>query len=98
MRKIILGITAATLAIPAVPAVAQGGYYNGRTWTDSQGRVRCKKKNGTTGLIIGGVGGALAGRAIDSHGSRTTGTLVGAAAGALLGRHIERNSGTRSCR
>lgn len=99
MRKIMLGIAAATLTVPTIPAMAQNGYYNGQTWRDSQGRVRCKKRNGTTGLIVGGAAGALAGRAIDTQGGRTTGTLVGAAAGALLGRHVDRNrSRGRYCR
>ena len=69
MRKMILAVTAAALAvptIPAAPAFARDGYYHGKTWRDSRGRLRCKRPNGTTGLIIGAAGGALAGRAIDS--------------------------------
>lgn len=99
MRKIMIGIAAATLTIPAVPAAShsQDG-YSGRTWTDSRGRVRCRKRNGTVGIIVGGAGGALVGRAIDTRGSRTTGTVVGAAAGALLGRHVARNRSVRHCR
>ena len=99
MRKVILAITAATMAMPvAMPTPAQAqGYYNGKTWRDSRGRVRCRKKNGTTGLLIGAAGGALAGRAIDSHGSRATGTILGAAAGALLGREVEKSRGFK-CR
>lgn len=99
MRKIMLGVAAATLTLPAVPAFAtQNDGYSGRTWQDSRGRLRCRKKNGTVGLIVGGAGGALVGRAIDSRGERTTGTLVGAAAGALLGRHVDRNRSSRRCR
>jgi hypothetical protein len=101
MRKLTLAFAAASLAMPvAMPAPAfanHNGYYHGKTWRDSQGRVRCRRKNGTTGLIIGGAAGALAGRAIDSRGNRTTGTLVGAAAGALLGREIDKSRGFR-CR
>ncbi|CAA9489694.1 MAG: hypothetical protein AVDCRST_MAG91-473, partial [uncultured Sphingomonadaceae bacterium] len=52
MRKIMLGVAAATLAMPTLPAVAQSdGYYRGKTWQDSQGRLRCRKKNGTVGLL-----------------------------------------------
>jgi outer membrane lipoprotein SlyB len=78
--------------------VAHGTYYQGQTWRDSQGRLRCKRPNGTTGLIVGAAGGALVGRAIDSHGSRATGTIVGAAAGALLGREVERSRSRYRCR
>ena len=104
MRKVTLALMAATMAMPvmpAAPAFARGddGYYQGRTWRDGQGRLRCKRKNGTTGLIVGGAAGALAGRAIDKRGDRTTGTVLGAAVGALLGRHVQRNViSSRRCR
>jgi hypothetical protein len=67
-----------------------------QVWQGRDGRYYCKRSNGTTGLVIGAVGGALVGRAIDTRGDRTLGTLLGAAGGALLGREIER-SGSR-CR
>jgi uncharacterized protein YcfJ len=43
------------------------------------------------GLLVGAAGGALVGRAIDTHGERATGTILGAAAGALIGRSIDRS-------
>lgn len=95
----ILSFTAAALAIPALPTAAvahDSGYYQGKMWRDSNGRLRCKRPNGTTGLIVGAAGGALVGRAIDTRGERATGTILGAAAGALLGREIER--GRYRCR
>ena len=100
MRTLALALSAATLTLPAMPSAAlanSNGYYQGRTWQDSKGRLRCKRSNGTTGLIVGAAGGALVGRAIDTRGERTTGTVLGAAAGALLGRHVERNRRVR-CR
>jgi len=99
MRKFTAALVAASLAMPiAMPAPAQAqGYYKGKTWRDSQGRLRCRRKNGTTGLIVGGAAGALAGRAIDGGRNKTTGTIVGAAAGALLGREIDKSRGFR-CR
>ena len=93
MRKILLAVSAATLTVPAMstPAQARDGYYEGKVWRDSKGRLRCKRPNGTTGLIVGGAAGALVGRAIDTRGERATGTILGAAAGALLGRSVERS-------
>lgn len=95
MRRTMLALAAATLTIPAVSTVSfahsNSGYYNGRMWQDSQGRWRCKRPNGTTGLIVGAAGGALIGRAIDTRGERATGTILGAAAGALIGREVERS-------
>jgi hypothetical protein len=101
MRKFTLAIAAASLAMPVAlpaPSMAHDGYYNGKVWRDQRGRLRCKRPNGTTGLIIGAAGGALVGRAIDTHGSRATGTILGAAAGALIGRSIDRNRGGYYCR
>jgi outer membrane lipoprotein SlyB len=98
MRTMMLALAATSMTLPAAAVIApteasakQSRYYSGRTWYDNQGRVRCKRPNGTTGLLVGGVGGALVGRAIDTEGSRATGTIIGAAAGALIGRSIDRN-------
>ena len=69
---------------------------NFRSWRGKDGRQYCRRKDGTTGLVIGGVVGALAGRAVDTQGDRAVGTIVGAAGGALLGREIDR--GPRRCK
>jgi outer membrane lipoprotein SlyB len=101
MRKIVLALSAATLTLPATlpaPAFAAGrGTYHGQTVRAPSGQVYCRKPSGTTGLIVGGAAGVLAGRSIDRRGSRMTGTVLGAAVGALLGRHVERNVVSR-CR
>jgi outer membrane lipoprotein SlyB len=91
MRKLILAAAAASMVVPVIPAPAMARGYNGKIWQDSRGRYRCKRSNGTTGLIVGAAGGALVGRAIDTRGERATGTILGAAAGALLGRHVDRS-------
>lgn len=94
MRKMMLALAAASLTVPVVPTVAvahDNQSYNGKVWRDSQGRLRCKRPNGTTGLIVGAAGGALIGRAVDTRGERATGTILGAAAGALIGRQIDRS-------
>lgn len=86
MRNTMLALAAATLAVPST-AVAQGG----KTWRDSEGKLRCKRADGTAGLVVGAAGGALLGRTVDTKGERATGAILGAAAGALLGRKIERS-------
>lgn len=102
MRNMMLALAATSLTVPvamAVPADAhQSRYYSGRTWYDGQGRLRCKRPNGTTGLIVGAAGGALVGRAIDTRGERATGTILGAAAGALIGREVQRSRSRTRCR
>ncbi|MBW6526904.1 glycine zipper 2TM domain-containing protein [Sphingomonas sp. RHCKR7] len=62
--------------------------YRGR-----DGRAYCKRNDGTTGLVIGGVGGGVLGNLV---GGGTLGTLLGAGGGALLGRSIDR--GKVKCR
>lgn len=108
MRKIILAATMLAFAAPATiaftaPAEARDHrrYHNDRGvkyWRGNNGRYYCKRSNGTTGLLIGGVAGALAGRAIDTRGDRTVGTLLGAAGGAVLGREIDRGGSRPRCR
>ena len=92
MRKLVLALSAAALAVPAIPtaALAQAAQQQ-QTWRGQDGRLYCKRPNGTTGLIVGGAAGVLAGRAVDTRGDRTTGTVLGGAIGALLGRHVQRN-------
>jgi hypothetical protein len=70
-------------------------YRDTRVWRGNNGAVHCQKKNGTTGLIIGGAAGALLGREVDGGRDRTLGTILGAAAGALIGKEVD--GGTR-CR
>ena len=89
MRKLILLACAATVMIPALPAMAHKSHKYSE-WRGKDGRTYCRKSDGTVGLIVGGAGGALVGRAIDTRGERATGTIVGAAAGALIGREIDR--------
>ena len=102
MRTLVLALSAATLTVPAVAvptAPAEAQTYHGKTWRGSDGRIYCRKPNGTTGLVVGGAAGALAGREIAGRGSRTTGTILGAAVGGLLGRHVQRNvTSRRRCR
>jgi len=58
-----------------------------RIYRGHDGRYYCRRSDGTTGLVIGAVGGGLIGHAI---GGDTLGTLLGAGSGALLGREIDR--------
>lgn len=101
MRKMLLAVSAAALTVPAAPMVAQAhdnGSYQGPTWRGQDGRLHCRRSNGTTGLVVGGAGGALVGRALDGGRSRATGTILGAAVGALVGREVQRGRAARRCR
>lgn len=71
---------------------------NDEVYRGSDGRYYCKRSDGTTGLIVGGVGGALLGNVIDGGRHRTGGTLIGGALGALLGRSVDQNQTDVRCR
>ena len=99
MRNLMLALAAASLTVPILPAPASAqGYYKVKVWRDSNGRLRCKRPNGTTGLIVGGAAGALIGREVAGRGDRDVGMILGAAAGALIGREVERGMARRRCR
>ena len=106
MRNLMMALGAASLAIPVaavLPATqAEAGVQKRdrsyREWRGRDGRRYCRKPDGTTGLVVGGVAGALVGRTIDSRGDRTLGTVLGAAAGAVAGREIERAGSKKRCR
>lgn len=71
---------------------AQPVYANARTWQGDDGRTYCRRSDGTAGLVVGGVAGALIGREVAGRrGDRTVGAILGAAGGALLGRAIDRS-------
>lgn len=70
---------------------------NDRVYRGQDGRYYCRRSDGTTGLIVGGVAGGLLGNIIAPGGSETLGTVLGAAGGALAGRAIERDQKVR-CR
>jgi hypothetical protein len=65
---------------------------NDRVWRDRDGRYRCRRNNGTTGLVIGAALGGLAGHEIAGSGDKT----LSAAGGGLLGRSLDR--GELKCR
>ena len=78
-----------------------GSYYPDRRLTEqdriyrgSNGRYYCRRSDGTTGLIIGAIGGGLLGRAIAPNRSKTLGTILGGVGGALIGREIDRSGVT----
>ncbi len=75
-----------------------GRYYTDRRLTNrdriyrgSNGQYYCRRNDGTTGLIIGAIGGGLLGRAIAPNGSKTLGAILGGTGGALIGRSIGRD-------
>lgn len=84
--------------------VANNGYQarrlnrDDRIYRGSDNRYYCRRSDGTTGLIIGGLAGGALGNVIAPGGSKTLGTLLGGGLGALLGRSVDRDGGNVTCR
>lgn len=91
--SLMAAVAVPTMVVPMSPVEAKR--YKYREWRGDDGRLRCRRSDGTVGLVVGAAGGALVGRAVDTRGERTTGTVLGAAAGALIGREVARK---RRCR
>lgn len=64
---------------------------NDRIYRGQDGRYYCRRSDGTTGLIVGGIAGGVLGNIIAPGDSRTLGTILGAAGGAAAGAAIDRN-------
>ena len=96
MRNLMMALGALSLAVPAamvVPASkaeAQRTYHGKKHHYRSHRstRGRCRHSSGTTGLVAGGVGGALLGNSVLGHGA--LGTVAGGVGGAFAGRAIDR--------
>jgi hypothetical protein len=96
MRKLVLALSAASLAVPAAlpaPAMAQERKPHGEVRHGPDAPSSCRGPNGTADPILGGGGGGP----LDRHGERKAGTSLGAALGALLGDRVERKVVSR-CR
>jgi hypothetical protein len=62
---------------------------NDRIYRGSDNRYYCRRDDGTTGLIVGGISGGVLGSIIAPGGSKTLGAILGAAGGAILGKKID---------
>jgi hypothetical protein len=79
----------------------RGGNYqaqrlnvNDRIYRGNDNRYYCRRNDGTTGLIIGALGGGTLGNIIAPGGSKTLGSIIGGSLGAVLGNSIDRNNVT----
>ena len=65
---------------------------NDRIYAGRDGRYYCRRDDGTTGLIVGGIAGGVLGTALRPGGSGLLGALLGGAGGAVAGQAIDRNN------
>jgi hypothetical protein len=71
---------------------------NDRVYRGQDGRYYCRRNDGSTGLIIGAVGGGVLGNVIAPGGSEVLGTILGAIGGGVAGRAIERGGNRNDVR
>lgn len=65
---------------------------NDRVYAGQDGRYYCRRSDGTTGLIVGGIAGGALGAALTSGRSEPLGILLGAAAGAAVGSAVDKDN------
>jgi hypothetical protein len=63
---------------------------NDYIYRGSDDRYYCRRDDGTTGLIVGGIAGGVLGNIVARERSKTLGTIIGASAGAIIGQSIDR--------
>ena len=67
-----------------------------RVYRGQDNRYYCRRNDGTTGLIVGAIGGGVLGNVIAPGGSKTLGSIIGGGLGAVLGNSI--GQGNVTCR
>lgn len=65
--------------------------WNEPVWRGYDNRYYCRRSDGTTGLIVGGLAGGVLGNVLAPGGSKTLGSILGGAAGAVIGNSVDRN-------
>ncbi len=65
-----------------------------RVYRGQDGRYYCRRSDGTTGLIVGGIAGGVLGNIIAPGGSKTLGTILGAGVGGAVGAAIDADNVT----
>lgn len=65
---------------------------NDRIYRGRDDKYYCRRNDGSTGLIVGGIAGGVIGNVIASGRSETLGTVIGAIGGAAVGREIDRSN------
>ncbi|BEV00414.1 glycine zipper 2TM domain-containing protein [Novosphingobium olei] len=72
--------------------------YNDRVYRGNDGRYYCRRSDGSTGLIVGGLAGATAGALIAQGDSKPLGAIIGAIGGAAVGAAADSGRSNVRCR
>lgn len=77
------------------PRYSNASYPN-QYWWGQNGRMNCRRSDGTVGTLVGAVAGGVLGNMIAQQGDKQMGTIIGGALGGLLGNQVAK--GNLSCR
>lgn len=74
--------------------VYRGAAVNGSSpyWWGSNGRVQCRRQDGTTGLVVGALAGGTLGNVIAREGDKRLGSVIGGTLGAVLGNELAKGN------
>ncbi len=71
---------------------------NDRVYRGNDGRYYCRRNDGTTGLIVGGLAGGALGSAIAPGGSGLLGAILGGVGGAVAGKAVDKSGSDARCK
>lgn len=76
-----------------------GNYRRDTRWTGQgnyrwgpDGRIECRRNDGTTGLIVGALAGGTLGNVVAGHGDKLLGSIIGGSLGAILGKEVSKGN------
>jgi len=69
-----------------------------RVYRGRDGRYYCRRSDGTTGLVVGGIAGGILGNIIAPGDSKTLGTVLGVIGGAAVGAAADSGRNDARCR
>jgi len=90
LKKMLMSVTLVAMVAPVgIPASVEAAEPYHHTYRGRGGHYhhRCRRSNGTTGLLVGAGGGGLGAAAL---GAGPIGLAAGVIGGGLLGRHIDK--------
>lgn len=68
-------------------------YQSSPYWYGNNGRINCRRSDGSTGVIVGAIAGGTLGNILAGSGDKRMGSIIGGSLGAILGKEIARGNG-----
>lgn len=68
-------------------------YRDANYWVGNNGRINCRRSDGSTGVIVGAVAGGTLGNILAQSGDKRVGSIIGGTLGAILGKELDKGNG-----